>query len=553
MRIASMKKRISIIIFAIIALLAVLIFIGSYYTDRLFEPFLADFLEKNQPLKHQITYEKLRVNLASRQIKIIGIQMTPDTALSRDENVWMDISVSSLKLTDFSIRNFLFHKQLMIGDLEFIKPSVTLHLPEKHPDQIRAAAAESSAKKINLASFNGLSLKNILLEHGEFKLYQETALIASSDDLDFSALDITIERGAEAREIIMNYGESSLIIKNLAWMAASSLYDIRVGELQITNADSTVLIHNITISPKHSKTEFSGMLDFQNDRFDLKVGKVSISGIGYKQWLGGQPAVISNLLVEHLDADIYRDKNVAFNYNKYPLFYNEAFLRIPIPLVIDTFSILNSTIQYGEMSEGHTEPGIIRLEEFSAHAEDLRNFPDTAGARMAMLLKVKARVMGEGPLNVELDLPLEGNLRKFRCRGSVGAMELSPLNSMLEPAINMRFDAGKLTRMTFDFTANDDVSNGWMEFLYQDLDVVILKKNPEKQWGFLTRLANTAVLTNNPPPGKKEKSVEIGYERNKNKGIINYIWKTIQSGLVRTIIPINKYQLKQAKASSGSK
>jgi len=73
----------------------------------------------------------------------------------------------------------------------------------------------------------------------------------------------------------------------------------------------------------------------------------------------------------------------------------------------------------------------------------------------------------------------------------------------------------KLTGMTFDFTANDDVSS----------------------------IANTAVLSNNPSPGKAVKLVEIGYERDKNKGIINFIWKTIQSGVVRTIVPLRKYQI----------
>ncbi len=50
-------------------------------------------------------------------------------------------------------------------------------------------------------------------------------------------------------------------------------------------------------------------------------------------------------------------------------------------------------------------------------------------------------------------------------------------------------------------------------------------------------------LSNNPAPGKDLKIVEIGFERDKNKGIINYVWKTIQSGMVRTILPIKKYQI----------
>jgi hypothetical protein len=160
-----------------------------------------------------------------------------------------------------------------------------------------------------------------------------------------------------------------------------------------------------------------------------------------------------------------------------------------------------------------------------------------------MKLDVEAMVMGEGPLKVQLHLPLEGNLHNFVCSGSVGAMQLSPLNDMLEPAINMKFNGGKVNRMTFYFTASDKASKGWMEFHYQDLDVVLMKKKAEKEWGFISSLANTVTLSNNPAPGKDLKIVEIGFERDRNKGIINYVWKTIQSGMIHTILPIKKYQI----------
>jgi len=119
---------------------------------------------------------------------------------------------------------------------------------------------------------------------------------------------------------------------------------------------------------------------------------------------------------------------------------------------------------------------------------------------------------------------------------------------MLEPLLNINFKGGKLNRMTFDFTANDNTSKGWMEFLYQDLDVVLQKKEPGKEKGFLSFIANTVALSNNPAPGKDLKIVEIGTERDKNKGLVGYIWRTIQSGMVHTIIPINKYEIKSKPA-----
>jgi hypothetical protein len=295
--------------------------------------------------------------------------------------------------------------------------------------------------------------------------------------------------------------------------------------------------------PKYDKQEFSNYLDFQNDRFDVTIGQIKISRIGIARFLAGQPLEIMSIKIDSVDADIYRDKNVSFNFNRFPPFYNELFLKIPVPVRIDTLSIAHSKILYGELVEDRPVAGTILLDELFIQAYDLTNQPEMDIIQNFMQLYIQAQLMGEGRLNVELTLPLEGNLHRFVCNGSIGGMYLHPLNDMLEPAIKMKFNKGKLNRMTFNFTANDNISNGWMEFLYQDLDVELMKKDPEKDWGFVSNLANSMVLTSNPSKEKDLKIVEIGYERDKNKGIINYVWKTIQSGIVRTVLPIKKYQI----------
>ncbi|MDX9906495.1 MAG: hypothetical protein RBS55_07925, partial [Bacteroidales bacterium] len=198
---------------------------------------------------------------------------------------------------------------------------------------------------------------------------------------------------------------------------------------------------------------------------------------------------------------------------------------------------------YSELATGAAQAGEIIFEEFKLVSYKLNTRPVNDSVEDFIQINVKAKIMGEGPLNADLVLPLEGNTRAIRCSGSVGAMKVVPLNGMLEPSINIKFNDGLLTRMTFAFEGDERLSNGWMEFLYKDLNVAILKKEPGKEWGFLSMLANTVTLSNNPHSGKDPKIVAIGYERDRNKGVINFIWKTIQSGMIRTIIPVNKYQI----------
>jgi hypothetical protein len=227
-------------------------------------------------------------------------------------------------------------------------------------------------------------------------------------------------------------------------------------------------------------------------------------------------------------------------------------LKIPLPIIIDTVLITNSRIHYSELAAGSTAEGSIILADFNAQCYNLTNLVEEDTAVNVMRFDVQSKIMGEGPMRATLILPLEGNMHDIACNGSVGAMSLVPLNSFLEPSLNMKFNAGRLTRMTFDFTGNDNVSSGWMEFLYQDLDVVLLNKESGEGKGFLSYVANTMTLSNNPAPGKDLKIVSIGFERDKNKGLINYIWKNIQSGMIHTILPIKKFQINR-KSSEKTK
>ncbi|MFA4851022.1 MAG: hypothetical protein WC599_00700, partial [Bacteroidales bacterium] len=266
-----------------------------------------------------------------------------------------------------------------------------------------------------------------------------------------------------------------------------------------------------------------------------------------ERWLAGQPLEISKALIDSLDADVYRDRNVAMDLNRFPPFYNELFLKINFPLLIDTLLVTNSNIRYGELVEGDAKAGEIMLNDFNLSTFGFSNQSADSTKAEEMRIFLNAQVMGEGNLKVELVLPLEGNLHEFTCTGSVGAMKLSPLNDMMGPSMNMTFKDGRVNRMTFDFSANDNHSKGWMEFLYEGLDVSLLRKDPSKEKGFLSKLANTVMLSDNPAPGKDLVTVEIGYERDKNKGLINYLWKTIQSGMTRTILPQKKYQINRKK------
>jgi len=543
-----MKKNLLRAFFLFVIILGIILFFIARRADRIVEPYVRSLLEQNKPMNHRIEYDQIRLNLVNRSIIVKDVRIFPDSSVVKDEHLWMEVSVNKIRLTNFKILKLLLHKKLSIGDFILLKPVAAVYLPSKTIHKDETEVVKDTIVKPKAPLLGSISLERVTLDGGSFSLFHKGVKLASSDDINFVAEQISLVKNKLDEPVGYSYGDVKVNLSDISLQFATGLYNMSLKHFALNKQDSSVVLKEFRMIPKYKKGEFEENLEFQNDRFDVRVGTLNIEGVGYRRLLNGQPLEISKIHIDELNADIYRDKNVRVDSNHFPQFYNESFLKINSPIRLDTLLVSNSIVKYGELAEGKEKAGEILLEDFKLHIFDLSNILTDSTPDPEMQVFINAMVMGEGSLNVELVLPLTGRLHDFKCSGSVGSMKLSPLNDMLEPSINMKFIKGDLNRMTFAFSANDNISSGWMEFLYQDLDIELLKKDPEKQWGFISLMANAVAVSNNPAPGKELKIVTVGYERNKYKGLINYVWKTIQSGMINTILPTKKHQINWKQA-----
>ena len=58
-----------------------------------------------------------------------------------------------------------------------------------------------------------------------------------------------------------------------------------------------------------------------------------------------------------------------------------------------------------------------------------------------------------------------------------------------------------------------------------------MKKKTGDKGGFASFLANTFVINNKSPNGKNLRVGEIYFERDKQKSIFNFLWKSLLSGI----------------------
>ena len=82
--------------------------------------------------------------------------------------------------------------------------------------------------------------------------------------------------------------------------------------------------------------------------------------------------------------------------------------------------------------------------------------------------------------------------------------------------------------------------------LYHDLEAKVFKSHSLEKNKFLSWTVNTLIHKSNPKHKKQAREVIMDFERNKDKGLGNFIWKTLETGLVNTIAPGGK-QIKSSR------
>lgn len=384
---------------------SVALFLTARYADRLVDPFVRSLLEQNKPMKHKIDYRKIRVNLINQTISIKDVRIYPDSSLVRDENIWLELSVGLIKLTDFKITDLFLRKELLIGDLVMLNPEVNLHIPLKVTEEAIDEVAEDTSTEPKPQLLKKIFLDKVLLTGGNFRLIQNDVILASTNDISFLARQINLVKNSRDEPLGYEYGEVKVTLSNIQLHSETGLYDMSLDKFSVNKKDSSIVLSGFKMKPKYDKKEFTTKLEFQTERFDVEIGTIKIDRIGYRRLLDGQPLEISRLLLENVNADIYKDKSIPFNPQKFPLFFNESLLKLNIPLDLDTVTVTNSTILYNELAEGRTEVGKIILNDFNLQSLNLTTHPEDDTLENVFMADIQAMVMGEGPMNVQVTFP----------------------------------------------------------------------------------------------------------------------------------------------------
>jgi hypothetical protein len=142
--------------------------------------------------------------------------------------------------------------------------------------------------------------------------------------------------------------------------------------------------------------------------------------------------------------------------------------------------------------------------------------------------------MKSGLLKARFAFPLNPR-NLYYAEGTLDNLDLTQLNPTLENLAKVRIASGTMNSMHFNFDYSDDVSNGSVMMLYENLKMMALKEKEqvEEKHGLKSFILNVLFARKNKKDEVRtaKRDGTINFERDKKRSIFNYWWKSLATGI----------------------
>jgi hypothetical protein len=409
----------------------------------------------------------------------------------------------------------------------FIKPRITKAFAEACPAySIRIAGMHYSVLK-NRFGFDSVALSAV----------DRTFSIRMGPFSVSGIVWLHLLRGGKLE--LTNFANANFDAHNIELKFPQSRYELRCKRLRVSVPDSEMVAESLGLHPSAGDEEFFRQSKFRRTRLSLVIPQCSMMGLACLELLQGKRYRTRSVQIHDafLDVLVNKDKPDAIDSSS-PLMPNQFLSSIKGNLRVDSMSIMNGRLKYGERFAVDSTPAWVTFDGMRVLAEGIANH-GSRGA--AIIVHAQGNFLKAGAMNVLMSIPVASPEFSFHYSGSLGGMDLSALNSWLETAEQLRIKAGVLQEATFGIDVDSGRASGNVRAVYRDLTVAAINKHTGSEKGFSDNIAsfiaNTFKIrgTNVPDKSGSMKIGKVNYTRKRDNPFFQFAWFALRSG-VRDVV-----------------
>jgi len=489
------------------------------------------------------------VNVFTGALKISKISIKPDSLHFEDfKDGKIDkpsasmIYMSDLKVKGFSIYNVLVNEEIIANKIIANGLSMTLFKSgNEKKEKVKDNEKEKKVDSIFIKGLQKIEFKSIVFDDFDFKIIDvhSTDTLFEYKEKELEILGFRLDAQPEVDNYFKMYKDDLKInFKEQEIHTEGGNYKILFNDFQYAYNTSSILISNFSLEPTKDKAELASTFPYNSEVFNVKTKEIKIKGFHLDSIILTGIIAIDTVLVDGLDLGIYKDQTKPFNLNKRPLFLNQKFKRMKDPLHIGAVIVENSKFKYLERHEGMNELMTVDFSDLNAEINFITSIKDSLDSGKDLTINVKANLSNVAPVNLDIFMHYKTWNDSYSFTGSVGKANFMAFNPAIYPATGMKFQDGVLNSIQFKVYGTPKGTQGEMSMLYSGLEASLMKKKKVKKG--LSWIANSVLIKSNPTQKGKLFVAKIETERVAYKGFGNLLWKSVQSGLMNSIIPGGK-------------
>ncbi|WP_432710445.1 hypothetical protein [Pedobacter sp.] len=501
---------------------------------------------------YHIEFSSISVNCFTGDASLTKVRFVPDTlvlkrlvAEKRAPNNIYHVELERLSIHNLHPFRVIFQRRLTIDQITINFPKVTMvnkqyaYNDNRPPRPLLSPfnVVSKHLKEVRIASidFNEISFKYIDNNH-------EIPRVDSLKHLNVSLRDWLIDEHS-AQDTTRQYllKDIRLQLNDYSYATADSMYHVKAYEINFSSATGNLTVNNLALVPRYSEMDFSKVLGYGTDRFNIHFNEVELKGIDLPLFVRKQELLASDMILSNGQIAVFSNNEIprkrTIKTGRDP---QQLLQKLPVKLTIRNMDLHNLDVSYAEFNKISKQKGRISFEQTSGTITNVTNVDKEKEKNRFMEIKLNTLLMGQGHLETNFKFDLVAKDGAFSYGAQLKGMNGVMLNPVTKPLGMLHVKSCIIQGLKFNIKANESRALGKLELKYNHLAIALLKREEGKgafiRQGLLSLLANMVVINPaNPNASGKLYVANIDYQRDPYRSFFNFIWKTLFQGIRNSV------------------
>jgi hypothetical protein len=548
---ATSRGKLVVSLFFLVLLLAIIGAVVYWQTNKgqLIRDKLESAIEKKSGGFYTIQYENLELDEITGFLSMSNLTITYDSlklAALKNAGIMpallVSVHIPQIIVEGVKTPKALIDHQIEGRKLEIRNPVIEIIYTMQGKDSARKAPSKEFYREI-LGGLDEIDIDTVSISNAHISTRNTktnrpgvdivNANLTLTDLLVDSVANADTTRFLFAKQLAATCGE-------ISWLSENKLYRFIAKGISIHSSSRSADIKNFSVVPQAGETAFVNSLETQDDRLDFAFQDLQFRNLDIPELLNDGLSA-DTLRIANAAFKIYRDLNIPRDRkNRVGSYPHQILAKLPISIDVGKLVVDAGYLRYKERNHITKKAGEVEFHNIRAEFRNVTNKSKSIAKNNIMNVDVNCRFLNKAPFRVGWAFNLEKNNGQFNVKGSLGTIRATDLNSLTEPMGPARVEKGTINKLDFNFTGNNYRMNGTLVMSYENLKVALLEKDKgSTEWdkkSIGSFVANLLIKNSNPRDEDEEPvMITVKHERDPNRSIFNFTWKSMFSAITQTV------------------